>query len=87
MNDGAQTEKVSPKHLALHDAIESMDDVSRNLQHLISCIKNSDIKEKEATGIKSDPSLQDILNGGPDRIRTKNEAAMSSIKELHDLLF
>ncbi len=84
--------KVQPgqmaKHLVVHQAIQEINSVVQSLDSLLARIQGPmphDVGCEKAQ--MQEPTLADMLNGGPNEIREKIERAHSLISKIDDELF
>lgn len=85
-NDACVVAANEDKHVALDDAIESMDNVIQQANGILHHIQGTG---SEGTGIcDSTPrSLQEVLNFGSERIREKNSELHRILDEIKTSLF
>ncbi len=67
MNDVSGAER-RPKHLELNESIEMLYDLKNATVSLLERIKGENNPKCEEAPKQSNPSLQEVLNGAPDRI-------------------
>ena len=88
MNEVMACDSRQEKHLEMHEAIQGLSSVSRGLDELIIRIQGplsiagEDPQEKEPHMY-----LVDVLNKGPDAIRSETEENHKRINQIVDLLF
>lgn len=76
-----------PKHLSLNAAINDMASVISLMEELLNDINPRPQSDLVGTDAKpGPPTLADILNHGPDRIRSSNDGLRSLIHELREEL-
>ena len=85
-NDECVAVAKEDKHIILSDAIESIDNVIQHAYCILHRIQGAD------SGIGSSvdtprPTLQEILNFGPDRIREKNDELYKILDEIKSAIF
>ena len=82
-----------PKHIELHDAIQGMKSISRELDALIEQIEGprpqppANLDPSNVKAPTPQPQLVDILNSGADSIRSYQDEAMKRIEDVRSLLF
>jgi len=84
--------KVQPaqmdKHLFVHQAIQEINSVVQSLDSLLARIQGPVPQDVGCEKVKhQEPTLAELLNGGPDEIREKIGNAHSLISEINERLF
>lgn len=77
------------KHIALHEAIQSIGSVISSLDNLIERIEGPTLKAGEDINCNKEPlpSFENVLNNGPDEIRRLTDEAHKRIEQIGTLLF
>lgn len=77
-----------PRHMNLHGAINDMQGVLMLMEELLNDINPRPSSNTDEIETKpSPPTLSDILNNGPDRIRNSCDRMRTLINELREELF
>ena len=82
-------EKPVEKHIALHRAIEDIDQIHCRLESLITRVEGPrpEVRgETEGVG-QSDPTLREVLDHGAEAIRMKIADTMQRIEYLESIIF
>lgn len=76
------------KHIELAEAIRHMGDVRNELQDLIDRVQGQQIETTPAPQAPQImPSLQELLDSGPEQIHTINKNMLDMIRTLREMLF
>ena len=76
------------KHIELHNAIQQIDSISRQLDELICRMEGPVPHNAECSDVKESlPNFMDVLNGAAGAIREKTDSAHKRIIQLNELLF
>lgn len=75
------------KHLSLNEAINGIKCLEESAKHLLIQIKGESVQQTDDVAKEGLPSLQDILDNGPERIRIYCDKAHKVIEEIHTALF
>lgn len=76
-----------PKHLEMDDAIQYMDTVISHAQSLINQINPTPDKEEEIGCDRNQPSLIEVLDNGPNRLRKQAEILHQQLDNIGELIF
>lgn len=76
----------SEKHLDMYEAIQGLDEISRQLKTLIGRLEGVG-QAGAALEEELGPTFMDVLGRGPGEIREKTKAAHEAIDHLTKLLF
>ena len=77
-----------PKHVEIHSAIGRISMVSERLDVLMERITETSVpRDPEVSAKEGPPSLEQVLNSGPDRINFKIDEMLRKIDTITELLF
>lgn len=78
-----------PKHISLDNAIDRLREIRTRTQNLLEKIQGTVSPENDCKlGIPSQPpSLQDIIDGGPDRLNVLYDDLNDTLHRIEEALF
>jgi hypothetical protein len=76
-----------PKHVQLDHAISSLDNVISHAVSLLHRITGEDGQGTESSSTPKSPSLEEVLDTGPQRIRGSAENIHALLDQISDRLF
>jgi len=83
----AKIEQTQAKHMNLHSAIHDMDDIEALIEDLLHEINPRPSEISDETKNTQLPTLAEILNNGPVRIRASCDRMSTLIGKLREELF